>query len=164
MNYHNITKCDMANGSGIRTVLWVAGCNHQCPGCHNEMTWDCNGGIPFDGEAIAEIFFELGKPECDGITFSGGDPLHPNNRKEVLKLAENIKNTFGDTKTCWLYTGFLWEDIRGLEGIENIDVLIDGRYVASLGNPSPKWRGSTNQRIIDVKKSLRMGEVVLYEE
>lgn len=165
MRYHNITKMDMANGEGIRVVLWLAGCNHKCTGCHNPQTWDCKGGLPFDQKAVIDIITGLDAPECDGITFSGGDPLHPNNREKVLLFAQSIKECYTiNKKTCWLYTGYLWEDIKDLENIEYIDVLIDGKYMEELSNPSPKWRGSSNQRIIDVKKSLKEGKVVLYDK
>lgn len=94
MNYHNITKDDMLNGDGLRVVLWVSGCTHGCKGCHNPITWDIDGGIPFNDSAREEIFTELKKPYISGITFSGGDPLHPLNREEVGKLAEEIRSEF----------------------------------------------------------------------
>ena len=90
MNYHNITHEDMLNGDGLRVVLWVAGCNHYCKNCQNPITWDINGGIPFDKNAIKAIVEELSKDYCSGITFSGGDPLHPYNRKEILNIIENV--------------------------------------------------------------------------
>lgn len=161
MNYHNITKCDLANGEGIRVVVWVAGCIHQCKNCHNPQTWDENGGIPFDKNALEEIYECLRDDDYDGITFSGGDPLHPNNRKTILELAKKIKEDF-PTKTIWLYSGFEWDFIKNLENIEHIDIVIDGKYVEALSNPSPQWRGSTNQRIIDVKKSIKENKVILY--
>ena len=104
MRYHNITKDDMLNGDGLRVVLWVAGCEHQCKGCHNPITWDINGGIEFDEAARQEIFEELEKPYISGITLSGGDPLHTQNRKEIKELAKEIREKFPD-KTIWLYTG-----------------------------------------------------------
>lgn len=159
MNYHNITKCDMVNGTGIRVVVWVAGCIHQCKNCHNPQTWDENGGIPFDEGALEEIYECLRDDDYEGITFSGGDPLHPNNRKTILELAKKIKEDF-PTKTVWLYSGFQWDFIKTLDNIEYVDVVIDGKYVEELSKPSPQWRGSTNQRIIDVKKSLSSNQVI----
>lgn len=159
MNYHNITKCDMANGTGVRVVVWVAGCIHQCKNCHNPQTWDENGGIPFDESALEEIYECLRDDDYEGITFSGGDPLHPNNRKTILELAKKIKEDF-PTKTVWLYSGFQWDFIKTLDNIEYVDIVIDGKYVEELSKPSPQWRGSTNQRIIDVKKSLSSNQVI----
>ena len=101
MRYHNITKDDMLNGDGLRVVLWVAGCSHGCKGCHNPVTWDICGGIPFDEAAREEIFTELEKPYIAGITFSGGDPLHLENREETGKLIEEIRSRFPD-KTIWI--------------------------------------------------------------
>ena len=105
MNYHNITTDDMLNGDGLRTVLWVAGCGHACPGCQNPVTWDACGGLPFDEAAKAELFEKLGKPHISGITFSGGDPLYPANREAVTALAAEVRARF-PKKTIWLYTGY----------------------------------------------------------
>ena len=116
MNYHNITKDDMLNGDGLRVVLWVAGCTHHCQGCQNPVTWDVAGGLPFDEAAEKELFEALAKPYCSGITFSGGDPLHPFNRDEVFRLAKKIRKELPE-KTIWLYTGFLWEEVKDKIGI-----------------------------------------------
>lgn len=110
MRYHNITKDDMLNGEGLRTVLWVAGCSHNCPGCHNPVTWDVRGGLPFDEAAKEELFAELEKDYISGVTFSGGDPLHPANREDIARLAEEIRGRYPN-KTIWLYTGYDWEQI-----------------------------------------------------
>ena len=110
MRYHNITKDDMLNGDGLRVVLWVAGCNHCCPECQNPVTWDPNGGLPFTGAERAEIYEELDKDYVSGITFSGGDPLHPANITEVTAFAKEIRKRYPG-KTIWLYTGFRWEEI-----------------------------------------------------
>ena len=107
MRYHNITKDDMLNGDGLRVVLWVAGCNHCCPECQNPVTWDPNGGLPFGEAERKEIFAELDKDYVSGITFSGGDPLHPANITEVTAFAKEIRKRYPG-KTIWLYTGFLW--------------------------------------------------------
>lgn len=161
MRYHNITKDDMLNGDGLRVVLWVAGCCHGCKGCHNPVTWDIDGGLPFDREAKAELFAELEKPYISGVTLSGGDPLHPGNREEIGRLMEEIRERFPD-KTIWLYTGYDWEQVRELPYLAFADVLVDGRFVEELKNEDLYWRGSSNQRVIDVKKSLESGEVVLH--
>lgn len=161
MNYHDITKEDMLNGDGLRTVLWVSGCNHQCKGCQNPITWDEKGGLPFDKEAEAELFEALSGDYIDGITFSGGDPLFPNNRAEVFRLIKKIRKEFPD-KTIWLYTGYQWEQVCNLDGIKDIDVLIDGEFVQDLNDNNLHWIGSSNQRVIDVKETLAKGNVVLH--
>ena len=162
MRYHNITKDDMLNGDGLRVVLWLSGCEHRCPGCHNQVTWDPSGGLQFDREAEDELFDKLDKPYISGLTLSGGDPLYPGNRGEVTILARKFRERFPD-KTLWLYTGYLWEDVRELEVIKYVDVLVDGLYVEALRDAQLFWRGSSNQRVIDVKRSLA-GEMVLHCE
>ena len=113
MRYHNITKDDMLNGDGLRVVLWVAGCEHHCPNCQNPVTWDINGGLEFDEAAKKEIFDELEKNYVSGITFSGGDPLHTQNRKDVGAFIEEIKEKFPN-KTIWIYSGYDWQDVKDL--------------------------------------------------
>ena len=161
MNYHNITKDDMLNGDGLRVVLWVSGCTHHCHQCHNPITWDIAGGIPFDDVAEKELFDALKPSHIDGITFSGGDPLHPMNREEIARLIKKFKKEFPN-KTAWLYTGFLWEEIKDLDGISQLDVLADGEFVLSLKDEKNPWVGSTNQRVIYVQKTLETGVVVLH--
>lgn len=161
MRYHNITKEDMLNGDGLRVVLWVAGCSHCCKECQNPITWDINGGIPFDDKAKQELFTELNKDYVSGITFSGGDPLHMLNREWVTKLSLEIKQKFPN-KTQWLYTGFEWKDVSNLEIMKYLDVVIDGKFDMNKKDVKLKWKGSSNQKVIDVKKSLKNGDVVLY--
>lgn len=153
----------MLNGEGLRTVLWVAGCSHNCPQCHNPVTWDINGGLAFDEAAKEELFEELKKDYISGVTFSGGDPLHEKNRKAIEKLAEDIREKFPD-KTIWLYTGYEWEEICGLPFLPNIDVIVDGEFKIEEKDNSLHWKGSANQRVIDVKESLKTGKVQLYRE
>ena len=150
MNYHNITKDDMLNGDGLRVVLWVSGCNHHCFNCQNPQTWDENSGIPFDDNAEKELFEALDKPYISGITFSGGDPLYPNNRNEITRLAKRIKTELPN-KTIWLYTGYKHEEVKDLEIMQYIDILVDGEFIQELADPKLHWRGSSNQRVIDVK-------------
>lgn len=154
MRYHNITKDDMLNGDGLRVVLWVAGCTHCCKECQNPLTWDPDGGLPFDEAAKREIFSQLDKPYISGITFSGGDPLHSANRLEVRSLSEEIKNKYPD-KTIWLYTGERWEDILHVPIMKYVDVLVDGEFIKELKDVRLLWKGSSNQRVIDVQKSLQ---------
>lgn len=162
MNYHNITKDDMLNGDGLRVVLWVSGCTHQCPECQNPITWDLAGGLPFDEDAEIELFDALKPAYVSGITFSGGDPLHPFNQGEITRLAKKFKELEPE-KTAWLYTGFSWENIKDLDIMKYIDVLVDGEFVADLKDNNLHWKGSSNQRVIDVQKSLEQNEVVLHE-
>ncbi|MDE6881676.1 MAG: anaerobic ribonucleoside-triphosphate reductase activating protein [Lachnospiraceae bacterium] len=154
MRYHNITRDDMLNGDGLRVVLWVAGCSHCCKDCHNPITWDPDGGVLFDEQARQELFGQLEKPYISGITFSGGDPLHAANRLAVRELMEEIRERYPD-KTIWLYTGDRWEDIRHYSLMEYVDVLVDGEFVSGLKDTKLRWRGSANQRVIDVQASLR---------
>ncbi len=161
MRFHNITKDDMLNGDGLRVVLWVAGCSHYCQECQNPITWDPNGGIPFTEDSKKELFETLGKSYISGITFSGGDPLYQTNEPEILKLAKEIREKFPD-KTIWLYTGASWEEIQDHEIIGYVDVLVDGEYVKELRNTQLYWRGSSNQRVIDVKRTLQDREIRLH--
>ena len=174
----------MMNGDGLRVVLWLSGCEHHCMNCQNLQTWDMNSGISFDISAKEELFYELQKDYISGITFSGGDPLHENNIQEVLQIIKDIRNFFPN-KTIWLYTGFSFDEIFSptfLNTEQNVDlvkkyveqyeirkqivskcdVVVDGRYIDYLREVNAKWRGSTNQRVIDVPKTLQSKQVVLY--
>lgn len=179
MNYHNITYPDQNNGDGLRIVLWVAGCEHHCTNCQNQQTWSPQSGIPFDKNAMNEILNELKKDYISGITFSGGDPLHPKNVQNVLKIVDEIRVSY-PTKNMWLYTGYTWEEIMTpiisdinskqlkilqmrKELVSKCDVLIDGRYVDELRDVSLHWRGSSNQRVINVQETLKQKQIVLWE-
>lgn len=154
MRYHNITKDDMLNGDGLRVVLWVSGCSHCCKGCQNPITWDVNGGVLFDDAAKQEIFDQLDKPYISGITFSGGDPLHSANRMDVRALMAEIREKYPD-KTIWLYTGDVWENVMHYPMMRYVDVLVDGEFMLEKRDVKLMWKGSSNQRVIDVQKSLR---------
>ena len=117
----------MLNGDGLRVVLWVAGCNHCCRECQNPITWDPDGGLLFDEAAKQEIFEQLEKPYISGITFSGGDPMHPVNRADVRELMHEIREKY-PTKTIWMYTGDSWEDIYDLPIMQYVDVVVDGEF------------------------------------
>ena len=169
----------MNNGDGLRVVLWLSGCSHNCYNCQNPQTWNPDSGIPFDESAKQEIFAELSKDYISGITFSGGDPLHENNLDEVFKLTQQIRISYPE-KTIWLYTGFTWDQImhpivtndfnlardkileKRKKIVSSCNVLIDGEYIDEQKNLTLKWRGSKNQRCIDVQQSLAQNEVVLY--
>lgn len=161
MRYHNITHDDMLNGDGLRAVLWVSGCEHRCEGCHNPITWDETSGLIFDAEAEDELFGYLKKAYISGITFSGGDPLFPANRSEVARIAKRVKEETPE-KTIWLYTGYVWEQICNLPVIQYADVLVDGKYIKELADPKLFWRGSSNQRVINVPETLDKKQIVLY--
>ncbi len=169
MKYHNITKADMLNGEGLRVVLWTSGCSHKCHACQNPITWDKNDGLEFDDSAKGEIFAELENDWCSGLTLSGGDPLFIDSREEIYKLILEVKRRY-PSKTIWCYTGYTWEELmnqvvndRNLEGIlNNIDVLLDGRFILHLADEKLHYVGSSNQRIVDVKKSLKKRKIILY--
>lgn len=156
MRYHNITKDDMLNGDGLRVVLWVSGCNHKCPECHNSMTWNPDEGLLFDAHAWDEICNELDKEYVSGITFSGGDPLHENNVNEIKDLITIIRKKFPD-KTIWLYSGYTYEYLKNsedemdkirLETVEMCDVFCDGPFQKELKDINCQWVGSSNQQVI----------------
>ena len=174
MNYHNITYPDQNNGDGLRVVLWLSGCSHHCKGCQNPQTWNSNSGISFDENAKKELFEELEKDYISGITFTGGDPLHENNLNEVYKLISEIKLLYPN-KTIWLYSGYTWEEICNEDYIvleeyftlrqaivSQCDVLVEGEYKEELRDITLKWRGSSNQKVLDVQESLKQNKVILY--
>ena len=152
MKYQKITKNDVANGEGIRVTLWVSGCSHHCDGCHNPQTWNPNNGYDFTYGTRAELYRALSKPWIEGLTLSGGDPLHIDNLQCISELVWYIKNVFPD-KTIWCYTGYtmqeLWDNQDPLVGqiLNSIDVLVDGKYQKELRDVSYPWAGSSNQRV-----------------
>ncbi len=171
MRYHNITHADMLNGEGLRVVLWVSGCQHHCPGCQNATTWDEEDGLPFDDDAINEIYDDLKQDWCHGLTLSGGDPLFKKNRKTIRNLVLTIKKLY-PTKTIWCYTGYTFEELleqkeqdSDLKDIlESIDILCDGKFILKLADEKTKYVGSTNQRIINIPKSLKTNKIHLWKE
>ena len=150
MNYLEILNCSIADGEGVRVVLFVAGCSHHCKGCQNQIGWNENSGKEFTEETKEKLFDLLDKDYIDGITFSGGDPLYCSNYDVILKLCLEIKQKFPN-KTIWLYTGYTFEEIQRLDIIKYIDVLVDGKYVEELKDITLPFRGSSNQRIIKLK-------------
>ena len=157
MRYHNITKDDMLNGDGLRVVLWLAGCSHCCKGCQNPLTWDPEGGLPFDNAAKQEIFEQLNQSYISGITFSGGDPMHEANRLDVRNFMAEIKEKYPD-KTIWMYTGDVWENIYQNPVMQYVNVLVDGEFEIDKLDAKLLWKGSSNQRVIDVQASLHQEE------
>jgi anaerobic ribonucleoside-triphosphate reductase activating protein len=164
MNIAKIETCSIANGKGFRVVLWCSGCSHRCKGCHNPETWDKGYGKEFKQEDKELLFKLLNDPHIQGITFSGGDPLFQTNIKEVGELLKEIKEKF-PTKDIWLYTGYTWEeliiDILRKPLLQYIDVLIDGKFILKERDITIAFRGSRNQRIIDVQQSLKNNKIIL---
>lgn len=192
MNYHNITYPDMNNGGGLRVVLWLSGCSHRCKGCQNPQTWDADSGIPFNKLAKEELFRELDKDYISGLTLTGGDPLFESNLDGVLDLVTEVNeryNTPQDTneirlskpqKSIWIYTGYEFNEIFGENQFEDLDngyykwtkranivsrcnVLVDGKYIDSKRDLTIPYRGSKNQRLIDIQQSLQKDETVLWQ-
>lgn len=176
MNYIKWTYPDIANGPGCRLTLWLAGCNHHCKGCHNPQTWNPDAGQLFTEETKNEII-ELLRPDyIQGLTLSGGDPLYPENRMDVLNLLASIREEYDNAKDVWLWTGYCWENILPIIGEEYpedelwrvipyfCDVIVDGEFIEEQKDISLPYCGSRNQRVIDCKKSLPTGKIVLWEE
>ena len=174
MNYGNIKDTDIANGEGIRVSLFVSGCTHHCKNCFNPETWDFNYGNPFTTEVEDKLLKMLEPAYIKGITLVGGEPMEPSNQKALLPFVKRIREKFGNKKTIWSFTGFIYDKDLVAGGrahteatdelMQNIDVLVDGPFIEALKNLSLKFRGSSNQRIIDMPATLEKGEVVLKME
>ena len=177
MNYIKITKNDIANGEGIGVVLWVSGCKCHCYNCHNLQSWDFNAGQPFTEDTIQELFQVLCKPYISRLTLSGGHPLEPENLSTVYNIVKTVRENFPD-KSIWIYSGYTFEKIKEIDEVyekheincpspldilKYCDTLVDGAYVDELRNLTLPFRGSSNQRIIDIKKSLAENKIVLWQ-
>ena len=173
MNYCEIKKCDIANGDGVRTTLFVSGCTNHCEDCFQPQTWDFEYGKPFTDEIANEIIESVKPYYINGLTLLGGEPFEPKNQKELLPFLKNFKKECPD-KTIWCFTGFLLDEELLKddsyprcevtdEMLSLIDVLVDGRYKKELKDISLKFRGSSNQRIIDMNKTRASGEIVLWD-
>ena len=160
MRYNKIRKMDIANGPGVRVSVFMQGCAFHCPECFNKETWDFNGGEELTDEVINNVMDLCGKGH---ISILGGEPMHPNNIEGTEKLAKAFKEKYPD-KNVWVWSGFKFEDLSNKEATKYIDVLVDGQFVNELHNPKLSFKGSSNQRTIDVKKSLEEGKVVLLEQ
>ena len=163
MNYIKITPLDVANGPGCRVVLWTAGCSHHCKECHNPDTWDPCVGQPFDDNAMQELLETMSKPYVDGITLSGGDPFYTGNRDKIGEICKVLKERFPN-KTIWCYTGYVYDQVKDLEAMKYIDVLVDGPFIIEKKNLMLLFRGSENQRLIDMNKTRESGAVILFEK
>ena len=161
MNYMKISRCDIANGLGLRVVLWVSGCDHNCKGCHNPQTHDYSAGKFFDNDTLDYLIDCLRKPYIRGLTISGGDPMSPRNRSKVIDICRAVRHEFGSKKDIWIYTGNVF-NLR--EYFFPVDVVVDGPYVESLRDISLPFRGSSNQRIIDVQKTHDATDTLLHQK
>lgn len=166
MNYAKILAADIANGTGFRVSLFVSGCGRKCPGCFNQVAQDPNYGKPFDEKAKKLIFDELDKEWCAGLSLLGGEPMSclSDNRKQVIAFAKEVKEKYPQ-KDIWMWSGYSFEEIANSndmkEILDYVDVVIDGDFKESLKDISLKWKGSSNQRVIDVKKSLEEGKIII---
>ena len=142
--------------------MWVSGCSHHCPQCHNPQTWDKNAGEEFTEEVLDNLLDKLKRPFIKRLTLSGGDPLFLGNRDEITNVVRKVKKNFPNIK-IWCYTGYLWEEVKDLPCMDYIDVLVDGEFKIDLKDITLPFCGSSNQRVIDVQKSLKMGKVILEE-
>ena len=173
MNYATIKNCDIANGPGVRVSLFVSGCTHRCPGCFNEVAWDFDYGTPFTQETIDSILAMLKPDYIRGLTLLGGEPFEPRNQSAVLELLRQVRSRY-PKKSIWAFSGYLfdrdilsgrlgdWEITK--EYISYLDVLVDGPFVEAKKNLSLRFRGSENQRLIDVPASLKAGEIILWQD
>ena len=169
MNYATIKNCDIANGPGVRVSLFVSGCTHHCPGCFNQVAWDFDYGAPFTEETIQTILTMLRPDYIRGLTLLGGEPFEPQNQPAIVELLRRIKAEL-PAKSIWAFSGYLYEDIVSgklgdtREYVSYLDVLVDGPFVQAKKNLSLRFRGSENQRLIDIPKTLAAGTVTLWED
>ncbi|MDD5953591.1 MAG: anaerobic ribonucleoside-triphosphate reductase activating protein [Firmicutes bacterium] len=173
MNYATIKNCDIANGPGVRVSLFVSGCTHRCPGCFNEVAWNFEYGEPFTEQTI-EMILDMLKPDyIKGLTLLGGEPFEPQNQPDIVKLLRRVRQAYPQ-KSIWAFSGYLFErDILAgrlgpmeitKEYLSYLDVLVDGPFIQAQKDLSLRFRGSRNQRLIDVPESLRRGETVLWQD
>lgn len=170
LNYADIKKVDVANGSGVRVSLFVSGCTHRCEECFNPETWDFDYGTPFGEAEIEKILALLAPDHIRGLSLLGGEPFEPANQESVLELVRRVREELPQ-KTIWCYSGYLFQELaagkigdHGRELLEQLDVLVDGPFVLAKKDLGLRFRGSSNQRIIDVPASLKAGTVILSEE
>ena len=163
MRYNKIRKMDIADGPGVRVSIFMQGCTFNCKECFNPETHDFNGGKEFTDETINHVLDLCDDNNIKGLSILGGEPMHPNNEEGTAKLAKAFKARFPD-KDIWMWSGFKFDkDLKNKEAMKYVDVVVDGQYVDALRNPALKWKGSSNQRVIDVQKSLKEDKIVLFE-
>ncbi|MDD5865481.1 MAG: anaerobic ribonucleoside-triphosphate reductase activating protein [bacterium] len=163
MKYNKIRKMDISNGPGVRVSIFMQGCAFHCENCFNKETWDFNGGNDFTEETIKKVLDLCDKDYIVGLSILGGEPMHPNNIDGTTALAKAFKEKFPN-KNLWVWSGYLFDkDLKDKEVLKYIDVLVDGQFINNLHNPTLKWKGSSNQRVIDVQKSLKNNEICIIE-
>lgn len=162
MNYSKIDYCDMVNGPGFRISLFVSGCRNHCQGCFNPSTWDFNAGKLYTNNQTFDILARLSKRQISGLSILGGDPFEPENIEQILKLCKAIKIMYYN-KTIWLWTGYKYQNFKQHQIMKYIDVLVDGKFQKNLADITLKYVGSSNQRVIDVKKSQQSNSIVLFD-
>lgn len=162
MRYNKIRKMDVSNGPGIRVSIFLQGCEFHCKNCFNPETWSFKSGKEFNADAINKVLELSDKDTVTGLSILGGEPMHPKNIEGTIELAKKFKEKF-PKKTVWVWSGFLYDDVlkRNPEIFDYIDVMVDGQYVDELYDPTLRWKGSSNQRVIDIKKTKKSGKVVL---
>lgn len=164
MRYNKIRKMDIANGPGVRVSIFFQGCAFHCKNCFNPETWNFDAGEEFTDNEIDKIIELCKEDHIKGLSILGGEPMHPKNIEASTRLAKKFKSTYPD-KTIWAWSGFLFDEyLKDKEIAKYLDVLVDGQFVDELKDLTLKWRGSSNQRVIDVQKSLKQNKIVLYEE
>ena len=164
MRYNVIRKMDISNGPGVRVSIFMQGCEFHCKNCFNPETWSFEAGNEFNKSTIEEVLELCSKSHIKGLSILGGEPMHPKNIEATTELAKAFKEKYPN-KNLWVWTGYKFdEDLKNKEVLKYIDVIVDGRYSDELHNPTLKWRGSSNQRVIDVQKSLKENKIELYEE
>ena len=161
LKVNSITEFDTNNGPGFRTSVWIQGCSIRCPGCHNVGLWENSGGIPWR-ECFADLMSKLEKPHCDGLSILGGEPIKLDDPEAINDLTSLCGEVKHNGINIWLWTGYVWEQIKDLAFIKYIDVLVDGPYKINLRDTSLAFRGSSNQRLIDVFNSLNLNKEILY--
>ena len=158
MRYNLIRKMDISNGPGVRVSIFMQGCSFHCKNCFNPETWDFEGGQEFTEDTINKVLELSDKKEVKGLSILGGEPMHPTNIEGTTKLAKAFKEKYPE-KSIWAWSGFKYEDIKDNDVFNYIDVLVDGQYKDELHDPTLKWRGSSNQRVIDIKESKKQNKV-----
>lgn len=165
MNIYSYLRCDVTNGPGMRVVCFFSGCSHKCPECQSKATWKFSAGEPFTQQMQDQVIKDLSNPYIDGLSLLGGDPLHPRNATELLPFLQKVKKELPN-KSIWCWTGYLFEDLKNNliqeQCLWYLDYVVDGKFVKELYEPDLLFRGSSNQQIIDVKKSLTTNQIFLY--
>ncbi len=163
MRYNKIRKMDISNGPGVRVSIFLQGCAFKCKNCFNPETHDFNGGLEFNQDVVNKVLELANKDHIAGLSILGGEPMHPKNIEATKMLAKAFKEKYPD-KTVWVWSGFLFDNLKDKDALNYIDVLVDGQFVDELRDPMLHWKGSSNQRVIDVQESLKNNKIILFDE